>query len=117
MAQEPVFNNQQATANVVPPEYANDPDLWYAIQASMGVDAGPAPSQDNQYRAAIDPIDAMMDIDEAAFENHSPRAAAMEVAHNVSMEGGSTGTPKRTAELGPIFDETEFGPSSQAPQV
>ena len=79
----------------------------------MGIETGPVLSENNQFRP--DPIDDMMDIDEAAFDAHSPKGAAMEIAHNVSMEAGSTGTPKRTAEVGPIFDETEFGPSAQAP--
>jgi len=56
-----------------------------------------------------------MDIDERAFDASSPRAAAdMEVAHNVSMDGG---TPKKRQEVGPIFDESEFGPTGTAPRV
>lgn len=31
------FNEQSNNDNQVPPEYANDPDLWYTIQASLKV--------------------------------------------------------------------------------
>ena len=55
-------------------------------------------------------MDAAMEIDEEALDAHSPLGATMEVAHNVSMDGGST--PKNAnREIGPIFDESEFGPS------
>ncbi len=53
--------------------------------------------------------------------------------HNVSMDNAMheddaailfgvdrqdhIGTPKKRQELGPIFDETEFGPSGTAPRV
>jgi len=59
-------------------------------------------------------IDAGLDIDshDGALDAHSPMGAAMEVAHNVSMDDGST--PKKNREIGPIFDEDEFGPSGQA---
>ena len=65
-----------------------------------------------------------MDIDEE-ISSTGPMAnamdiAGMEVAHNVSMDGGSASTPKRgnrPVGHGPIFDETEFGPTGQAPQV
>lgn len=60
-------------------------------------------------------IDSMMDIDEEAFDLHSPRAG-LEVAHNVSMDG-DVGTPKKRNFVGPIFDENEFCPNGQAPQV
>lgn len=65
-------------------------------------------------------MDPMMDIDADGLDPHSPVGGALEVAHNVSMEGGSTGTPKndsRRVGPGPIFDETEFGPAGQGPQV
>ena len=60
-------------------------------------------------------MDVAMDIDEEALDAHSPLGEAMEVAHNVSMDGGSS--PKKNREIGPIFDSSEFGPAGQAPQV
>ena len=61
-----------------------------------------------------------MDIDEERSSNGTMCGpTAMEVAHNVSMDEGG-GTPKRGNRRvgpGPIFDESEFGPSGQGPQV
>ena len=60
-------------------------------------------------------IESGMDIDEE-ISSTGPMIAAMEVAHNVSMDGGST--PKRGNRRvgpGPIFDESEFGPTGQGP--
>lgn len=60
-------------------------------------------------------IDYMMDMDDEAFESHSHKAS-MEIAHNVSMDDGNS-TPRKKVQMGPIFDESEFGPSGQAPLV
>ena len=54
-----------------------------------------------------------MDVDEEALDVHSPMGAAMEVAHNVSMDGAST--PKKRNNAGPSFDEIEFGPAGSGP--
>ena len=54
-----------------------------------------------------------MDVDEEALDVHSPMGAAMEVAHNVSMDGAST--PKKRNNAGPSFDEIEFGPVGSGP--
>lgn len=61
-----------------------------------------------------------MDIDEE-LGVHSPMgAAAVQVAHNVSMDAGCAedpSTPKRRANNGPIFDESEFEPTGIRLQV
>jgi hypothetical protein len=49
---------------------------------------------------------------DAAYGNPNDN---VEVAHNVSMDGGST--PKNGKEIGPIFDMNEFGPGGTAPRV
>ena len=99
------FNN----ASGIPQEYQSDPELWYAIQASLG-------NETNAVTDNVSPIenmlmmDAAMEIDEEALDSHNRLNATTEVAHNVSMDGGST--PKNAnREIGPIFDESEFGPS------
>ena len=122
-------NNPMAKNNSgVPPEYANDPDLWYAIQASLGEDVDRAEALFGGDHNDTDSakanagyghnddgaFDQIMNIDDVASDNHSPKAA-MEVAHNVSMDGGST--PKKKQDAGPIFDEAEFGPSGTGPKV
>lgn len=60
---------------------------------------------------------AAMDIDEELGVHHS----GVQVAHNVSMDAGcggeSPGTPKRRANVGPIFDESEFEPAGGRLQV
>lgn len=99
------------SSSAIPAEYANDPDLWHAIQASLGNESQALDNGANNTRAAIDD---WMDIDERAFDANSPRAADDMVALNVSMDGG---TPKKRQEVGPIFDESEFGPTGTAPRV
>ena len=61
-------------------------------------------------------IESGMDIDEEIRSTgpmtNAMEIDAMEVAHNVSMDDGST--PKRGNRQvgnGPIFDESEFGPT------
>ena len=60
---------------------------------------------------------AAMDIDEELGAHHS----GVQVAHNVSMDAGCGGdsprTPKRRANVGPIFDESEFEPAGIRLQV
>lgn len=51
-------NNHQE----VPAEYAHDPDLYYAIQASLQIDAGSPQTQDNS-RPAYDGDDRNDDLD------------------------------------------------------
>ena len=53
--QQPTFEQQPA----IPPEYQSDPDLWYAIQASLG---NSVPEKNNQG------LDEMMEIDEEAVQ-------------------------------------------------
>lgn len=105
---------QQQQTSSIPPEYQSDPDLWYAIQASLGNETQALDNGANQDYGVGAAMDDWTNIDEQAFEQHSTRANGMEIAHNVSMDGG---TPKKRQELGPIFDETEFGPSGTAPRV
>ena len=90
----------------MPPEYQSDPDLWYAIQASLG-NEGQRGLDNGANTVTGDGIDDFIDMDEQHL-------GAMEIAHNVSMDGG---TPKKRQELGPIFDENEFGPRGSAPRV
>ena len=80
----------------------------------MGVDV---PMQDDLNR--IDQRiqeEFAMETDDDAFGAHSPMSAPHNVsAANVSMENcPEVGTPKKLHEVGPIFDETEFGPMSAA---
>ena len=103
----------------VPAEYQHDPELYYALQASLGFEVNAGAQQTNGYSHIDDMIriESGMDIDEE-ISSTGPMIAAMEVAHNVSMDGGST--PKRGNRRvgpGPIFDESEFGPTGQGPQV
>jgi len=101
---------QQQEDSSVPPEYQNDPDLWYAIQASLGDDSIPIG------RHLDDAIDLPMDDGtDGEFDPTYGNASTVEVAHNVSMDGGST--PKKGGEIGPIFDVNEFGPGGTAPRV
>ena len=55
-----------------------------------------------------------MDIDSDGL---STKANGREVVHNVSMDGGSTPKKNKKTDVGPIFDEAEFGPGGQAPKV
>ena len=108
--------------NGVPAEYAHDPELYYALQASLGFEVNEGANNGYSNIDDMIRIESGMDIDEE-ISSTGPMAnamdiAAMEVAHNVSMDGGST--PKRGNRQvgpGPIFDESEFGPSGQGPQV
>ena len=119
-------------SSIVPPEYQNDPDLWYAIQASLGNETSNAVGgggQNQDFMATNDLFGmggsggnddgggAAMDIDEELGAHHS----GVQVAHNVSMDAGCGGdsprTPKRRANVGPIFDESEFEPAGIRLQV
>ena len=100
----------QQQDSLVPPEYQNDPDLWYAIQASLGEDTVPTG------RHLDDALDMAMDEGtDDGFDQTYRNASTVEIAHNVSMDGASS--PNRGREVGPIFDANEFGPGSTAPQV
>ncbi len=113
----PINNSLQhyQQSSSIPLEYQSDPDLWRAIQESLGNETQALDNGANQDYRAGNAMDDWTNIDdEQAFEQHSQRANRMEIAHNVSMDGG---TPKKCHELGPIFDETEFGPSGTAPRV
>ncbi len=100
----------QQQDSLVPAEYQNDPDLWYAIQASLGEETVPAGTH------LDDAIDIQMDDGtDDGFDHTYRNASTVEIAHNVSMDGAST--PKKGREIGPIFDVNEFGPEGTAPRV
>ena len=100
------FNQQPA----IPADYAHDPDLWKAIQASMGVEVDNVPDTSGQIIDDIDmnSQDSVNTAGRAQFygdlSNNSPQRLG-----NNSPRTPSTAT-KNPVAFGPIFDESEFGP-------
>jgi len=74
----------------VPDEYAHDPDLWYAIQASMNDDPQPA-AQDNQENNGVRDHPMITDQDQERTGSTGENIASL----NDAFE-----TPKRKAEQG-----------------
>jgi hypothetical protein len=72
-------------SNQVPPEYADDPDMWYAIQASLNFDNQPQnqifnsepekrmSDQQSHNNPNEDIQDALMDVEEAKLNSNDKK--------------------------------------------